>query len=110
MSRGSWPTIEGDLSWDADGAPNGSDLLVEWVKGRLLPDYQDSDTPEDERDKDKKVARSVFKYRRGRKYYLAEGKMFRAARFEAVIGSDVAEKEHLKLGSTFRATRSKASF
>jgi len=39
LHKGSWPTIEGNLSWDADGAPNGSDLLVEWVKGRLLPVY-----------------------------------------------------------------------
>ena len=34
---GSWPTIEGNLSWDAYGSPNGDDLLVEWVGGKLLP-------------------------------------------------------------------------
>ena len=37
LHKGVWPTIEGNLSWDAYGAPNGNDLLVEWVKGRLLP-------------------------------------------------------------------------
>jgi len=37
LHKGVWPTIEGNLSWDAYGAPSGNDLLVEWVKGRLLP-------------------------------------------------------------------------
>src|SRR5712691_7384222 len=37
LHKGFWPTIEGNLSWDANGAPNGSDLLVEWVNGKLLP-------------------------------------------------------------------------
>lgn len=37
LHKGSWPTIEGDLAWDANGQPNGSDLLVEWVGGKLLP-------------------------------------------------------------------------
>jgi len=34
-----WPTIEGNLSWDASGSPNGSDLLVEWVGGKLVAVY-----------------------------------------------------------------------
>jgi branched-chain amino acid transport system substrate-binding protein len=37
LHRGAWPTIEGNLSWDANGSPNGNDLLVEWVGGKLLP-------------------------------------------------------------------------
>ena len=37
LHKGTWPTIEGDLSWDAYGSPNGDDLLVEWIKGKLLP-------------------------------------------------------------------------
>jgi branched-chain amino acid transport system substrate-binding protein len=37
LHAGTWPTIEGNLSWNADGAPSGNDLLVEWVGGRLLP-------------------------------------------------------------------------
>ena len=39
LHKGTWPTIEGNLSWDADGAPNGNDLLVEWIGGKLLPVY-----------------------------------------------------------------------
>ncbi len=37
LHSGTWPTIEGNLSWDANGQPNGQDLLVEWVNGKLLP-------------------------------------------------------------------------
>jgi branched-chain amino acid transport system substrate-binding protein len=37
LHKGVWPTIEGNLSWDAYGSPNGNDLLVEWVGGKLLP-------------------------------------------------------------------------
>ncbi len=37
LHKGAWPTIEGNLSWDANGSPNGNDLLVEWVNGKLLP-------------------------------------------------------------------------
>ena len=37
LHHGVWPTLEGDLSWDADGAPTGSFLLVQWVDGKLLP-------------------------------------------------------------------------
>jgi len=39
LHKGVWPVIEGNLSWNAYGQPNGEDLLVEWVKGRLLPVY-----------------------------------------------------------------------
>jgi branched-chain amino acid transport system substrate-binding protein len=39
LHKGVWPTIEGNLSWNAYGQPSGDDLLVEWVKGRLLPVY-----------------------------------------------------------------------
>jgi branched-chain amino acid transport system substrate-binding protein len=37
LHKGVWKTIEGNLSWDANGSPNGDDLLVEWIKGKLLP-------------------------------------------------------------------------
>lgn len=37
LHKGVWKTIEGDLSWDAYGSPNGEDLLVEWINGKLLP-------------------------------------------------------------------------
>lgn len=37
LHKGQWPTIQGNLSWDANGAPTGSVLLSEWVGGKLLP-------------------------------------------------------------------------
>jgi len=39
LHSGSWPTVEGVLRWNSIGEPQGSDLLVEWVKGKLLPVY-----------------------------------------------------------------------
>jgi branched-chain amino acid transport system substrate-binding protein len=39
LHSGTWPTIEGNLSWDKDGSPKGKDSLVEWVGGKLLPVY-----------------------------------------------------------------------
>ena len=39
LHSGSWPTVEGVLSWNSIGEPQGSDLLVEWVNGKLLPVY-----------------------------------------------------------------------
>jgi branched-chain amino acid transport system substrate-binding protein len=39
LHHGSWPTVEGNLSWDAYGAPKGSDIVVQWVHGQLLPVY-----------------------------------------------------------------------
>ena len=39
LHSGKWPTVEGYLSWDKYGSPQGSDLLVEWIGGKLLPVY-----------------------------------------------------------------------
>jgi branched-chain amino acid transport system substrate-binding protein len=39
LHSGSWPTIEGNLSWDQYGAPQGSQMLTEWQKGKLIPVY-----------------------------------------------------------------------
>jgi branched-chain amino acid transport system substrate-binding protein len=39
LHQGSWPTVEGSLRWNSVGEPQGSDLLVEWVNGKLLPVY-----------------------------------------------------------------------
>jgi len=39
LHKGTWPTVVGDLSWDADGAPQGEDIVVQWVEGRLRPVY-----------------------------------------------------------------------
>jgi branched-chain amino acid transport system substrate-binding protein len=43
LHKGSWPTVEGNLSWDKDGSPLGSDLVVQWVGGKLLPVYPSAD-------------------------------------------------------------------
>jgi branched-chain amino acid transport system substrate-binding protein len=39
LHHGTWPTVEGNLSWNAYGAPQGSDIVVQWVHGQLLPVY-----------------------------------------------------------------------
>jgi len=39
LHQGSWPSVEGNLSWDSVGQPQGKDLLLEWVGGKLLPVY-----------------------------------------------------------------------
>src|SRR5206468_8528467 len=45
-----------------------------------------------------------FEYRKDRHYEFAEGRVFAAKKFEAVIGSDVAERLGMKIGSKFKAT------
>src|SRR5437763_511117 len=35
LHQGTWPTLVGNLSWDADGAPNGTYQLIQWIGGRL---------------------------------------------------------------------------
>jgi branched-chain amino acid transport system substrate-binding protein len=42
LHKGSWPTVEGVLRWDAIGQPQGSDLLVEWINGQLYPVFPKS--------------------------------------------------------------------
>jgi branched-chain amino acid transport system substrate-binding protein len=37
LHKGSWPTLLGDLSWDANGSPNGSFHLIQWQGGKLVP-------------------------------------------------------------------------
>jgi len=39
LHHGTWPTVEGNLSWDAYGAPQGTDIVVQWVRGQLQPVY-----------------------------------------------------------------------
>jgi branched-chain amino acid transport system substrate-binding protein len=39
LHTGTWPTVEGDLSWDANGSPKGKNLVVQWVGGQLKPVY-----------------------------------------------------------------------
>jgi branched-chain amino acid transport system substrate-binding protein len=37
LHKGVWPTLLGNLSWDATGAPNGSFHLIQWQGGKLVP-------------------------------------------------------------------------
>jgi branched-chain amino acid transport system substrate-binding protein len=37
LHQGTWPTLLGDLSWDAAGAPDGSFSLIQWQGGKLVP-------------------------------------------------------------------------
>jgi branched-chain amino acid transport system substrate-binding protein len=39
LHQGTWPTLLGDLKWDAIGEPQGSFHLVQWQGGKLLPVY-----------------------------------------------------------------------
>jgi branched-chain amino acid transport system substrate-binding protein len=39
LHTGTWSTIQGDLRWDAYGAPEGSDVLLQWIGGALDPVY-----------------------------------------------------------------------
>jgi branched-chain amino acid transport system substrate-binding protein len=39
LHQGTWPVIEGNLSWNADGSPKGSVDLAQWQGGKLLPVY-----------------------------------------------------------------------
>ena len=43
LHSGTWPTVEGNLSWDQYGAPRGSEMLTEWIGGKLLPVWPQSD-------------------------------------------------------------------
>ena len=42
LHSGSWPTVEGDLTWDSNGTPQGADSVVQWIQGQLLPVYPPS--------------------------------------------------------------------
>lgn len=50
------------------------------------------------------IEAGAFEAHLGQPYRLAAGKSFAANKFEAVIGSDVAEKSGLKIGDIFQAT------
>jgi branched-chain amino acid transport system substrate-binding protein len=39
LHEGSWPSVEGNLSWNDIGEPQGQDLLLEWIDGALTPVY-----------------------------------------------------------------------
>lgn len=50
------------------------------------------------------IAGDGFEYRPGKRYELAQGRMFHARKFEAIIGSDIPRLTGLKIGDTFNAT------
>ena len=37
LHKGTWPTVEGNLKWNAIGEPTGNFLLMEWLGGKLYP-------------------------------------------------------------------------
>ena len=37
LHKGTWPTVEGTLHWNAIGEPTGKFLLMEWLGGKLYP-------------------------------------------------------------------------
>ena len=37
LHKGHWPSVEGNLHWNAIGEPTGNFLLVEWLGGNLYP-------------------------------------------------------------------------
>jgi branched-chain amino acid transport system substrate-binding protein len=39
LHSGTWPTLEGDLSWNSDGAAGNSYVLVQWIGGKLTAVY-----------------------------------------------------------------------
>jgi branched-chain amino acid transport system substrate-binding protein len=39
LHQGTWPTLLGDLKWNAIGEPQGNFHLVQWQGGKLLPVY-----------------------------------------------------------------------
>jgi branched-chain amino acid transport system substrate-binding protein len=39
LHQGTWPTVLGNLSWDAYGQPSGSFALIQWQNGKLVPVY-----------------------------------------------------------------------
>jgi len=42
LHKGTWRTVEGNLRWNSIGEPQGSDLLVEWINGKLYPVFPKS--------------------------------------------------------------------
>ena len=42
LHKGTWATVNGNLSWDRYGSPKGNTVLVQWVSGKLTPVYPPS--------------------------------------------------------------------
>lgn len=45
-----------------------------------------------------------FQYRRNKSYEIAQGRVFHAQKFEAILGADVARARQMKIGDTLNAT------
>ncbi|HYE17696.1 MAG TPA: ABC transporter permease [Tepidisphaeraceae bacterium] len=73
-------------------------------KGKLLPGYVPASTRADDRPADAKVAADVFEIRFGKKFTIAQGRVFHPRKFEAVIGAEVTGRVGLKIGDTFKVT------
>lgn len=67
-------------------------------KSGVLPAPAD----DSQRDPSKQYAASTFEYRFGKKFTLSRGRMFHPQKFEAVLGSEVAQRSNLKLGDKFK--------
>jgi branched-chain amino acid transport system substrate-binding protein len=39
LHKGVWKTVEGNNRWNSIGEPQGTDLLMEWIGGKLYPVY-----------------------------------------------------------------------
>jgi putative ABC transport system permease protein len=74
------------------------------ANGNLLPGYQDPNVPEDERDENKPTAGARFQYRLGKTFEFAQGRCFAPRKFESVVGSTMADRYHMHVGTTFQAT------
>jgi putative ABC transport system permease protein len=49
-------------------------------------------------------AERAFQYRPGKRYEIAQGRVFHPQKFEAVVGSDIQKLTGLKMGDKFKAT------
>jgi putative ABC transport system permease protein len=72
--------------------------------GRLMSGYENPNVPPSQRNPSRPVAGEALEYRLGKKYTIAQGRMFHGEKFEAVIGADVTKLTGLKLGEKFHAT------
>lgn len=65
-----------------------------------IPLYKldDNDKPTTE------LSDSIFQYRPGERFELADGRVFHPKKFEAVVGAEVAKNLRLQIGRTIRAT------
>jgi branched-chain amino acid transport system substrate-binding protein len=39
LHQGTWQTVQGPINWDRYGEPKGTETLVQWIGGKLVPVY-----------------------------------------------------------------------